>query len=45
MTELTYRLLLDQTPDLDAVNGVPAKTYLRLKKKVRSILAYENMEF
>jgi hypothetical protein len=27
-----YRLLLDQTPDLDAVNGVPAKTYLRLKK-------------
>jgi hypothetical protein len=27
-----YRLLLDQTPDLDAVNGLPAKTYLRLKK-------------
>lgn len=26
------RLLLDQTPDLDAVNGLPAKTYLRLKK-------------
>ena len=27
-----YRLLLDQTPDLDAVNGEPAKTYLRIKK-------------
>jgi hypothetical protein len=27
-----YRFLLDQTPDLDAVNGLPAKTYLRLKK-------------
>ena len=27
-----YRLLLDQTPDLDAVNGVPTKTYLRIKK-------------
>lgn len=26
------RLLLDQTPDLDAVNGLPTKTYLRLKK-------------
>ncbi len=27
-----YRLLLDQTPDLDAVNGEPSKTYLRIKK-------------
>jgi len=27
-----YRFLLDQTPDLDAVNGLPTKTYLRLKK-------------
>jgi hypothetical protein len=27
-----YRFLLDQTPDLDAVNGLPAKTYLRLKQ-------------
>ena len=27
-----YRFLLDQTPDLDAVNGLPAKTFLRLKK-------------
>ena len=27
-----YRLLLDQTPDLDAVNGVPTQTYLRIKK-------------
>jgi len=27
-----YRLLLDQTPDLDAVDGEPTKTYLRIKK-------------
>ena len=27
-----YRFLLDQTPDLDAVNGLPTKTYLRLKQ-------------
>ena len=27
-----YRLLLDQTPDLDALNGLPTQTYLRLKK-------------
>ena len=27
-----YRFILDQTPDLDAVNGLPAKTYLRLKQ-------------
>ena len=27
-----YRLILDQTPDLDAVNGVPTQTYLRIKK-------------
>ena len=26
------RILLDQTPDLDAVDGVPSKTYLRLKQ-------------
>tara|TARA_R100001443_G_scaffold5400_1_gene14192 strand:+ start:8122 stop:13824 length:5703 start_codon:yes stop_codon:yes gene_type:complete len=27
-----YRFILDQTPDLDAVNGLPTKTYLRLKQ-------------
>ena len=27
-----YRILLDQTPDLDAINGLPTQTYLRLKK-------------
>jgi hypothetical protein len=26
-----YRFILDETPDLDEVNGVPGKTYLRLK--------------
>jgi len=26
-----YRFILDQTPDLDETNGVPAYTYLRLK--------------
>ena len=31
-----YRFLLDQTPDLDAVNGLPAKTYLRLKQSGQS---------
>jgi hypothetical protein len=31
-----YRFLLDQTPDLDAVNGLPAKTYLRLKQTGQS---------
>ena len=27
-----YRFILDSAPDLDAVNGIPAKTYLRMKK-------------